>query len=55
MSRNKYDIGLDRNAANFVPLSPLSFIERAANVYPARTAMAVSRKWWKFEDGVISG
>ena len=39
MSRNKYDIGLDRNAANFVPLSPLSFIERAADVYPARTAI----------------
>src|SRR4051795_13194451 len=29
-----YSIGLDKTAANFVPLSPLSFIERSAAVYP---------------------
>ena len=29
-----YDIDLDRNAANFQPLTPLSFLERAAEVYP---------------------
>ncbi len=28
-----YDQGLDRNAANFVPLSPVSFIERCAEVF----------------------
>jgi fatty-acyl-CoA synthase len=33
-----YDIGLDRNPANFAPLSPLSFLARAAEVYPERTA-----------------
>ncbi|MGB3866942.1 MAG: acyl-CoA synthetase [Xanthobacteraceae bacterium] len=33
-SSNPYDIGLDRNAANFVPLSPLSFLFRTAAVYP---------------------
>ena len=27
---NPYDQGLDKNAANFVALSPLSYIERAA-------------------------
>lgn len=31
---NPYDIGLDKNAANFVPLSPLSFLFRTATVYP---------------------
>ncbi|HEV3020551.1 MAG TPA: acyl-CoA synthetase [Burkholderiaceae bacterium] len=36
---NPYDVGLDRNAANYVPLSPLSFIERTAGVYPDRTAL----------------
>jgi fatty-acyl-CoA synthase len=36
---NPYDVGLDRNAANYVPLSPLSFIERTASVYPDRTAL----------------
>ena len=39
MSQNIYDIGLDRNAANYVALSPLSLIERAAKVYPDRAAL----------------
>ncbi len=39
MSQNIYDIGLDRNAANYVALSPLSLLERAAKVYPDRTAL----------------
>ena len=39
MSQDKYDIGLDRSAANYVPLSPLSFIKRAADVYPDRAAI----------------
>ncbi|MGN6114143.1 MAG: AMP-binding protein, partial [Nitrobacter sp.] len=34
MGENQYDVGLDKTAANFVPLSPLSFIERSAAVYP---------------------
>jgi len=33
-----YVLGLDRNPANFVPLSPLSFLERTAHVYPDRIA-----------------
>ena len=36
---NPYDIDLDRNPANFQPLSPLPFLERAAAVYPAHTAI----------------
>src|SRR6201986_1235780 len=31
---NQYEIGLDKNPANYVPLTPLSFIERSAAVYP---------------------
>src|SRR6201994_850829 len=31
---SQYEIGLDKNAANYVPLTPLSFIERSAAVYP---------------------
>ena len=39
MSRsNPYQLGLDKNLANFVALSPLSFIERSAKVYPDRLA-----------------
>ncbi len=36
---NQYDIGLDKNQANYTPLTPLSFIERAAAVYPQRLAV----------------
>ena len=36
---NPYEIGLDKNPANYVPLSPLSFIERTAMVYPTRTSV----------------
>lgn len=45
---NPYALGLDKNAANFVALSPLSFIERAAHVYPQRTALVyggVRQSW----------
>jgi fatty-acyl-CoA synthase len=31
---SQYDIGLDKNPANYVPLTPLSFIARTAAVYP---------------------
>jgi fatty-acyl-CoA synthase len=34
-----YDVGLDRRAANYVPLTPLSFLERSAGVYPDKTAV----------------
>lgn len=34
-----YDQQLDKNAANYVPLTPLGFIERAAQVFPDRTAI----------------
>lgn len=32
--QNQYDIGLDKTPANYVPLSPLSFLARSAAVYP---------------------
>jgi fatty-acyl-CoA synthase len=36
---NPYDAHLDRNAANFQALTPLSFLERTAAVHPDRTAI----------------
>ena len=36
---NAYDLGLDKNPANFTPLSPLSFLRRSATVYPDRLAI----------------
>jgi fatty-acyl-CoA synthase len=43
-----FDQDLPRNEANFAPLSPLSFIERAADVYPQRVAVVhgdLRRSW----------
>ncbi len=43
-----FDQDLPRNAADFAALSPLSFLERAAEVYPRRTAVvhgALRRSW----------
>jgi fatty-acyl-CoA synthase len=39
MTTNPYETDLDRNAANYVPLSPLSFLPKAAKVHPKRTAI----------------
>jgi fatty-acyl-CoA synthase len=34
-----YDIDLDRNPANFQPLTPLSFLERSASIFPNQIAV----------------
>src|ERR1700755_2788335 len=34
-----YLTGLDRNQANYTPLTPLTFLERAAYVYPDRVSV----------------
>ncbi|PKQ06779.1 MAG: acyl-CoA synthetase [Alphaproteobacteria bacterium HGW-Alphaproteobacteria-11] len=36
---NPYETGLDKNPANHQPLSPLSFLKRAAEVYPEKIAV----------------
>lgn len=36
---NQYDMDLDRNPANFQPLTPLTFLERAATVFPDHLAI----------------
>jgi fatty-acyl-CoA synthase len=36
---NPYNTGLDRNPANFQPLTPLVFLQRAASVHPSHTAI----------------
>jgi len=36
---NPYETGLDKNAANYQPLTPLIFLERAASVHPDHVAI----------------
>ena len=45
-----YDTGLDRNAANFQPLTPLSFLARAAEVYPDQTAIIHGARSWSYDE-----
>ena len=49
MANSQYSVGLDKNAANYTPLSPLTFIERAAAVYPDRCALVYNklRRSWR--------
>ena len=43
---NPYETNLDKNNANFVPLTPLSFLERAKDIYPNYEAVVYeSRKY----------
>ena len=37
-NQNQYDLGLTKTPANYVPLTPLSFLARAAAVYPNHTS-----------------
>jgi 3-(methylthio)propionyl---CoA ligase len=39
MAQTPYDIGLDKNPANFQPLTPLTFLARAAAVFPDHPAI----------------
>jgi len=51
MAMTPYDIDLDRNPANFQPLTPLSLLERAAAVFPDQTAIihgSVRRNYAEF-------
>ena len=50
MFANPYDADLDRNPANFQPLTPLSFLERAARAYPAVTAIIHGSKRYSYAE-----
>jgi fatty-acyl-CoA synthase len=44
MMTNPYDENLDKNPANHQPLTPLTYLERAAKVYPDHTAIVHGRQ-----------
>ncbi|MGB1879634.1 MAG: acyl-CoA synthetase [Gammaproteobacteria bacterium] len=47
---NPYDSDLDQVPANFVPLSPLSWLSRAAAVYPERLAVVHGAQRYSWSD-----
>jgi fatty-acyl-CoA synthase len=50
MTSTIYDRDLDRNPANFQPLTPLSFLARAAAVFPQRTAIVHGARTWTYAE-----
>ena len=45
-----YDTNLDKNDANFTPLSPVSFLIRAAEVYPNKTSIIHGKKQFTWSE-----
>ena len=45
-----YDKNLDKNNANYVPLSPLSFLERTKNIYPDYEAVVYESRSYTWQD-----
>ena len=55
---SSYDTNLDKNKANHVPLTPLTFLERAKDVYPNYEAIVYEdRKYidlvWFYSSSVL--
>lgn len=47
---NPYNTDLDRNPANFQPLTPLTFLERAASVFPEKIAIIHGQQRLNYRD-----
>jgi fatty-acyl-CoA synthase len=47
---NVYGSGLDRNPANYVPLSPLGFIARSAAIFPDRLAVVHGQRRYRWAE-----
>ena len=45
-----YQSGLDKNPANYVPLTPLSFLERSAYIYPNRLAVVHGQRRYTWKE-----
>ncbi len=50
MTASPYDTDLDKNPANYQPLTPLSFLARAAAVFPKRTAIIHRGSRWSYAE-----
>jgi fatty-acyl-CoA synthase len=50
MPGHPYDDGLEKNAANFAPLTPLTLLERAAAVYPRRVSVIHGQRRFTWAD-----
>src|ERR1700732_1298563 len=51
-STDPYDIGLEKNAANYVPLTPIGFLVRSAAVYPNRLAVVHGQRRYSWREAL---
>jgi fatty-acyl-CoA synthase len=49
-TENQYDLGLDKTPANFVALTPLSFLARSAAVYPDHVSAVYENRVFTWSD-----
>jgi fatty-acyl-CoA synthase len=49
---NPCEIGLDKNAANYVPLTPIGFLVRSASVYPNRLAVVHGERRYSWREAL---
>jgi fatty-acyl-CoA synthase len=49
-SPNPFDTGLDRNAANYAPLTPVAFLRRSADVYPEKVAVIHGERSYTYRE-----
>ena len=49
---NPYELGLDKNPANFVPLTPIGFLLRSASVYPDRLAVVHGERRYSWREAL---
>ena len=47
---NNYEKNLEKNSANFVPLTPLSFLERAKDIYPNYEALVYETRSYSWTE-----
>src|SRR3954467_15025999 len=49
---NPYEVGLEKSAANYVPLTPIGFLVRSASVYPNRLAVAHGERRYNWREAL---
>jgi fatty-acyl-CoA synthase len=49
-NQNQYSVGLDKTPANFVPLTPLSFLARTAAIYPNHVSAVYEGRVFKWSE-----
>src|SRR5881227_193625 len=49
---NPYETGLDKNPANYVPLSPIGFLRRSAQIYPNLTAVIHGKRRYTWKEAL---